>query len=99
MSEQELLLDVEDLQTFFHTENGVVRAVDGVSFSVNKGEIVAIVGESGCGKSVTAFSLIDLISPPGKIEGGKVMFEEEDLTKYSKRQMRQIRGNEISMIF
>src|SRR5699024_8717692 len=65
----------------------------------NKGEIVAIVGESGCGKSVTAFSLIDLISPPGKIEGGKVMFEEEDLTKYSKRQMRQIRGNEISMIF
>lgn len=99
MDKKEPLLDVQDLQTFFHTENGTVRAVDGVSFKVNKGEIVAIVGESGCGKSVTSFSIIDLISPPGKIEGGKVLFEGQDLTKFSKRQMRNIRGNEISMIF
>lgn len=99
MAEKDLLLDVKELQTFFHTENGVVRAVDGVSFSVNKGEIVAIVGESGCGKSVTSFSIIDLISPPGKIEGGEILFEGQDLTKFSKRQMRNIRGNEISMIF
>lgn len=94
-----LLLDVQDLRTSFHTEEGEVRAVDGVSFQVHKGETIAIVGESGSGKSVTAFSVMDLVDKPGKVEGGKVLFEGKDLTTFSKRQMRKLRGNELSMIF
>src|SRR5690625_5861253 len=99
MEKKEPLLDVQDLQTFFHTENGTVRAVDGVSFKVNKGEIVAIVGESGCGKSVTSFSIIDLVSPPGKVVVGNNNFEGRDLTTITKQQIRQIRGHKLLMIF
>ena len=93
------LLEVDMLQTHFRTPDGINRAVDGVTFSVNAGETLAIVGESGCGKSVTAMSILRLIpEPPGKI-AGSIRFEGRDLLKLSDREMRQIRGNEISMIF
>ena len=93
------LLEVENLQTHFRTPDGINRAVDGVSFHVNEGETLAIVGESGCGKSVTAMSLLRLIpEPPGKIAGA-VRFEGRDLLQLSDREMRAIRGNDISMIF
>ena len=93
------LLEVENLQTHFRTPDGVNRAVDGVSFHVNAGETVAIVGESGCGKSVTSMSILRLIpEPPGKIAGA-IRFQGRDLLKLSEREMRAIRGNEISMIF
>ncbi|HYM46910.1 MAG TPA: ATP-binding cassette domain-containing protein, partial [Burkholderiaceae bacterium] len=94
------LLEVEDLKTYFFTRDGVVRAVDGVSFSVYPGETLAIVGESGCGKSVTSLSILRLIaSPPGRIVSGKLRFEGRDLLALSEREMRAVRGNEISMIF
>jgi peptide/nickel transport system ATP-binding protein len=94
------LLAVENLKTYFYTRDGVVRAVDGVSFSVYPGETVAIVGESGCGKSVTSLSILRLIaSPPGRIVSGKVELEGRDLITLTEREMRAIRGNEISMIF
>src|SRR5712675_1603357 len=93
------LLEVENLQTHFRTPEGINRAVDGVSFHVNEGETLAIVGESGCGKSVTAMSLMRLIpEPPGKI-AGSVRFQGTDLLQLSDREMRAIRGNDISMIF
>jgi peptide/nickel transport system ATP-binding protein len=93
------LLDVQNLRTHFRTPAGIVRAVDGVSFHVNAGEVLAIVGESGCGKSVTAMSVLRLIpEPPGK-SAGAVLFEGRDLLKTSERDMRKIRGNEISMVF
>ena len=93
------LLEVENLQTHFRTPDGVNRAVDGVSFHVNAGETVAIVGESGCGKSVTSMSILRLIpEPPGKIAGA-IRFQGRDLLKLSERELRAIRGNEISMIF
>ncbi|MDE2061599.1 MAG: ABC transporter ATP-binding protein [Bradyrhizobium sp.] len=93
------LLEVENLQTHFRTPDGINRAVDGVSFHVNEGETLAIVGESGCGKSVTSMSLMRLIpEPPGKI-AGSIRFRGKDLLKLSDREMRDIRGNEISMIF
>ena len=93
------LLEIEQLQTHFATPDGVVRAVDGVSFAVEAGETVAIVGESGCGKSVTSMSILRLIrEPPGRIAGG-VRFAGRDLLTLSERQMRQLRGNEIGMIF
>jgi peptide/nickel transport system ATP-binding protein len=93
------LLEVENLQTHFRTPDGVNRAVDGVSFHVNAGETVAIVGESGCGKSVTSMSILRLIpEPPGKIAGA-IRFQGRDLLQLSEREMRAIRGNEISMIF
>src|SRR6266481_5528802 len=93
------LLEVEDLQTHFRTPDGVNRAVDGVSFAVERGETVAIVGESGCGKSVTANSILRLVpQPPGKI-AGQIRFEGVDLLKLSERAMRNIRGNHISMVF
>src|ERR1700687_871777 len=94
------LLEVEDLKTYFFTRDGVVRAVDGVSFSVHPGETLAIVGESGCGKSVTSLSILRLIaSPPGRIVSGKLVFAGRDLLALSEAEMRSIRGNEISMIF
>jgi len=94
------LLAVEGLKTYFFTRDGVVRAVDGVSFSVYPGETLAIVGESGCGKSVTSLSILRLIaSPPGRIVSGKLDFEGCDLLTLSEPQMRSIRGNQISMIF
>jgi peptide/nickel transport system ATP-binding protein len=93
------LLEVENLQTHFRTPDGVNRAVDGVSFHVDEGETLAIVGESGCGKSVTANSILRLIpEPPGRI-AGKIRFQGTDLLKLSDRAMRDIRGNDISMIF
>jgi len=93
------LLEIENLQTHFRTPEGVNRAVDGVSFTVEAGETVAIVGESGCGKSVTASSVLRLIpEPPGKIKGS-IRFEGVDLLKLDERAMRDIRGNQISMVF
>ncbi|MFN4087580.1 MAG: ABC transporter ATP-binding protein [Alphaproteobacteria bacterium] len=96
----ERVLEVEGLQTFFFTRRGIVRAVDNVSFHVNAGETLAIVGESGCGKSITALSLMRLIpSPPGRIVGGSVKLLDRELSTVSEEEMRDIRGNEISMIF
>jgi peptide/nickel transport system ATP-binding protein len=94
------ILKVEELQTTFFTDDGEVPAVDQVNFHVNEGEILGIVGESGCGKSVTSLSIMGLVpSPPGKITGGKILFRDEDLTKATERRMREIRGNDIAMIF
>ena len=96
----ESLLDIADLRTWFFTRDGVVRAVDGVSFHVAPGETLAIVGESGCGKSVTALSVLRLIpSPPGRIVSGSIRFAGRDLLGLSEAAMRDVRGNEISMIF
>ena len=94
------LLEVDDLTTYFFTRDGVVRAVDGVSFSVKRGEVLAIVGESGCGKSVTSLSIMRLVaSPPGRTIKGRVLFEGRDLLQLSEPEMRKIRGDAISMIF
>jgi oligopeptide/dipeptide ABC transporter ATP-binding protein len=95
----EVLLDVRDLRTSFKLREGSVRAVTGVSFSVRRGEILGLVGESGCGKTVTSLSVLRLIAPPGVIESGQVMFDGKDLLTYNDHQMREIRGNRISMIF
>jgi peptide/nickel transport system ATP-binding protein len=93
------LLKIEDLQTHFRTPDGVNRAVDGVSFHVNQGETLAVVGESGCGKSVTAMSILRLVSePPGKI-AGSIRFENKELLELTDREMRRIRGKDISMVF
>ena len=95
-----LLLEVNNLQTFFTTMEGTSRAVDKVSFHVQEGETVGLVGESGCGKSVTSLSILRLIpNPPGKIIGGEMLFEGKDLLKLSEREMCEIRGDDISMIF
>lgn len=100
MSDQKSLLEVSDLRTYFYTKAGVVKAVDGVSFDIKPGETLGIVGESGSGKSITAMSIMKLIpSPPGKIVSGKVVYEGEDLLNKSEKQMRKIRGKEISMVF
>ncbi len=94
------VLELNNLQTQFETRSGIVRAVDGVSYYVNHGETLGVVGESGCGKSVTSLSVLRLIpNPPGKIVGGSVMFEGEDLTQVPDHRIRDIRGKEISMIF
>src|SRR5262245_47678672 len=93
------LLEVENLQTHFCTPDGVIRAVDGVSFALEAGATLAIVGESGCGKSVTANSILRLVpEPPGRIAGA-IRFQGRDLLKLSERAMREVRGNDISMIF
>jgi peptide/nickel transport system ATP-binding protein len=95
-----MVLDVKGLQTVFFTTSGLFRAVDDVSFQVRRGETLAIVGESGCGKSVTALSIMRLVpDPPGRIVGGSVMLEGKDLLTLEETEMRQIRGNRISMIF
>jgi oligopeptide/dipeptide ABC transporter ATP-binding protein len=96
----EVILRVKDLRTYFKTDEGVVKAVDGVSFDLHRGETLGIVGESGSGKSVTNLSIINIIpNPPGKIAGGEILFMGEDLLKMPPRQIRSIRGNKISMIF
>ena len=95
----ELVLDVDNLQTLFYTRAGLVKAVDGVSFSLQRGRTLAIVGESGCGKSVTALSLMRLVSDPGRIVGGSVKLDGVDLVPLDDTAMRAIRGNDISMIF
>ncbi|HYG57859.1 MAG TPA: ABC transporter ATP-binding protein [Symbiobacteriaceae bacterium] len=96
----ERLVDIRNLKTYFYTEDGVVPAVDGVDLYVRRGETLGVVGESGCGKSVTSLSVMRLIpNPPGKIVEGQILFEGEDLVKKSEPEMRKIRGNDISMIF
>ena len=94
------ILEVKDLETRFYTEDGTVHAVNGVSFTLDEGETLGVVGESGCGKSVTMLSLLRLIpTPPGKITGGEVLFEGRDLLKMTDDEIRQVRGNRIAMIF
>ena len=93
------LLEVKGLRTSFYTRDGVVRAVDGIDFHVDRGEIMGLVGESGCGKSVTSLSVMRLVAKPGRIEGGEILFDGQDLLKLSNDQMRRIRGERISMIF
>jgi ABC-type dipeptide/oligopeptide/nickel transport system ATPase component len=94
------LLSVRDLVVDFNTEQGLVCAVNGASFDLNKGEIVALVGESGCGKSVTALAILRLIAdPPGRIVAGEIRFHGEDLRQASEEKIRAIRGNRIAMIF
>jgi oligopeptide/dipeptide ABC transporter ATP-binding protein len=94
-----VILEVQDLTTYFYTEEGVVKAVEGVSFKINEGETLGLVGETGCGKSVTALSILQVIRPPGKIEKGKVIFRGEDLLQRSKAGVLDYRGKEITMIF
>jgi oligopeptide transport system ATP-binding protein len=94
------LLQVRDLKTYFFTDDGVVLAVDGISYDVQPGEIVGLVGESGCGKTVSALSILRLIpDPPGKIVGGEIIFEGDDLLKADEEEIRHIRGNRIAIIF
>lgn len=93
------LLEVKDLRTYFFTRNGTVKAVDGVSFTVRQGEIRGIVGESGCGKSMTAMSILRLVDKPGRIVSGEIRFKGEDLTHKSRGEMTELRGEKISMIF
>ncbi len=92
-------LEVKNLKTYFYTEDGVVKAVDGVDFVVYPGEVMGLVGESGCGKSVTSLSIMRLISPPGRVVEGEIFMEGKDLLKMSESDMIQVRGNRISMIF
>ena len=94
------ILEVKELETTFFTDSGNVAAVDFISFSIHEGEVLAIVGESGCGKSVTSLSIIGLVpSPPGKITHGEILLNGKDISKYSDKEMRKIRGNDIAMIF
>ena len=93
------LLEVNNLETHFPTRAGLVRAVNNVSFYVDAGELVGLVGESGCGKSITALSIMRLIAPPGKIAAGSIKFKDEELTTAGAERMREIRGNDIAMIF
>ena len=99
-ADRETVLEVNRLQTYFYTDEGVVKAVDGLSYRVRKGEFVGLVGESGCGKSVSAMSVLRLIPhPPGLIVGGEILFHGEDLLKADEARMRDIRGNRIAMVF
>jgi len=96
----DVLLDVRDLRTYFHVMDGTVKAVDGVTFSIRRGGRLALVGESGCGKSVTALSIMRLIDiPPGEFAGGQILFDGKDLLKLKDREIRKVRGGEIAMIF
>jgi oligopeptide/dipeptide ABC transporter ATP-binding protein len=100
MNENEVpILEISDLRTYFFTRDGTVKAVDGVDLVVHAGEIVGLVGESGCGKSVTSMSVLRLVAEPGRIAGGTVKFKGDDLAEMSAREMRQLRGDKISMIF
>ena len=99
-SETSPLLEIENLSTFFHTEDNIVKSVRNVDLAIHKGETLALVGESGCGKSVTALSVMRLIpTPPGRFESGRILFKGQNLLQTSKAEMQNIRGNEISMIF
>ena len=99
MNNNKPLLEVKSLKTYFYTEDGVVRAVDGVSFEVYPGEVLGLVGESGCGKSVTSLSIMRLISKPGRIDEGEILLDGQDLLKLPEEEMIKVRGNRISMIF
>ncbi|MFL1462884.1 ABC transporter ATP-binding protein [Roseococcus sp. DSY-14] len=92
-------LEVRDLKTHFFTRAGVVKAVDGVSFTVGRGKVLGLVGESGSGKSVTGFSVIGLVDAPGRVVGGSILFQGKDLAKLDEEEMRKLRGNRIAMIF
>ncbi len=94
-----IILEVQDLTTRFYTEEGIVKAVEGVSFKIKEGEVLGLVGETGCGKSVTALSILQLVRPPGKIERGKVVFQGEDLLQKSTSEVLEYRGKDITMIF
>src|SRR5688500_2393 len=98
-SDQKPLLEVRNLKTHFYTEDGVVRAVDGVNFEVFPGEVLGIVGESGCGKSVTSLSIMRLISKPGRVDAGEILLDGENLLNMPEEEMIKVRGNRISMIF
>src|SRR4030043_1336765 len=98
-SRQQNILEVEGLKTYFYTESGVVKAVDGVDFSIGKGEILGLVGESGCGKSVTSLSIMRLIGIPAKVGEGSIMFEGRNLLELSESEMEHMRGNRMSMTF
>ncbi len=98
-SDNRTILEVKNLKTYFYTEDGVVKAVDGVDFAVKRGEVMGLVGESGCGKSVTSLSIMRLVGMPGKIIEGEIVFDGKDIITISESEMVQIRGNRISMIF
>ncbi len=93
------VLDVRDLQVHFFTDAGVIKAVDGVDFSLDAGEVLGLVGESGSGKTVTGFSILRLVDQPGRVVGGQILFKGKDLAQLSQREMRHLRGNRIAMIF
>ena len=94
------LLEVKDLKTYFYTDAGVAKSVDGVTFSVERGKVLGIVGESGCGKSVTSLSIMRLVDPTtGRYEGGSILFDGQDILKLPEKEMQKLRGNKISMIF
>src|SRR5216110_2987364 len=93
------LLEIKNLHTYFHTREGLVCAVEGVSLYLNRGELLGLVGESGCGKSMTALSIMRLVPPPGKIVSGEILFEGRNLLTLSNAEMRDVRGNDIAMIF
>ena len=93
------ILEISDLHTNFYTEEGTLPAVNGVNLTIEKGQILAVVGESGCGKTMTALSILRLVPPPGKITSGKMIFQGKDLLSLSEKQMQRIRGKEISLIF
>ena len=97
--EEKKLLEVKDLKVSFFTPAGEVKAVDGVSYELGYGEVMGIVGESGSGKSVEAYSIIGLLQNPGRVIGGSITFEGEDILSYSEKQMQDFRGNKVSMIF
>lgn len=99
MTNSKPLLEVKGLKTYFYTEDGVVRAVDGVDFEVYPGEVLGLVGESGCGKSVTSLSIMRLISKPGRVDAGEILLDGEDLLEFPEEEMIKVRGNRISMIF
>jgi peptide/nickel transport system ATP-binding protein len=99
MSSEETTLSVRDLKTYFYTKAGVAKAVDGVSFDVKRGEIMGLVGESGSGKSVTGFSIIGLVDPPGEIAGGEILYKGKNIVGASEEEMQKLRGNRIAMIF
>ncbi|HDN74471.1 MAG TPA: ABC transporter ATP-binding protein, partial [Archaeoglobus sp.] len=94
-----MLLEIKNLRTYFFTKRGTIKAVDDVSFGIDKGEFISIVGESGCGKSTLAYSVIRLVEHPGKIVGGEIIFDGENLLTLSEEKIREIRGKEIGMIF
>ena len=99
-TDPDVLIDVRGLRTYFHVMDGTVKAVDGVDFSLKRGQTLGLVGESGCGKSVTALSILQLIDiPPGEIAGGEIWFDGRDLLKMTTDQIRHVRGADIAMIF
>jgi len=100
MTDQSILLDVKELKTHFFTRKGIIKAADGISFEIHRGETLGVVGESGCGKSISALSIMRLVpSPPGRIVGGEILFEGQNLLQMSLDRIRKMRGSEISMIF